>query len=284
MNRQSPIRNRQFSHAFVWLYPVLLAALVPAPSYAQAVAAAAAGTEAAVRAPLRSWIGQEAAIEEYMRTAEIDRIEEVPVGVTRPKRVYFKPGGPVESVAWKQIPPGIHRGFWDSYKADIAAYELDKLLGMGMVPPAVERRVNRELGAAILWLSPTRVWKDVEKDPKPSTLAWDRQVIRMKMFDNLICNNDRNMGNLLVDADWNLYLIDHSRAFITSKELPVKMNRIDRVLWDRILALDEPALQKALGKWIGKREIRAILERRDRMKKEIAAMVASRGESAVLVQ
>ena len=53
----------------------------------------------------------------------------------------------------------------------------------------------------------------------------------MKMFDNFICNKDRNAGNLLVDDDWNLYLIDHSRAFITDKDMAVKMEHVDpRVL------------------------------------------------------
>ena len=63
----------------------------------------------------------------------------------------------------------------------------------------------------------------------------------MKMFDNLIHNPDRNAGNLIVDDDWNLYLIDHSRAFITEKKLPFTMVRIDAELWDKMLALDEPS-------------------------------------------
>jgi len=81
-----------------------------------------------------------------------------------------------------------------------------------------------------------------------------------------------------------MFLIDHSRGFITDKDLPVKLTRVDRVLWDRILALDEPTLRNALGKWLSKREIRAILERRERMKKMIDDMVAARGERLVFVQ
>ena len=57
----------------------------------------------------------------------------------------------------------------------------------------------------------------------------------MKMFDNFICNKDRNAGNLLVDDDWNLYLIDHSRAFINDQDLAVKMEHIDREFWDRMV-------------------------------------------------
>jgi hypothetical protein len=232
---------------------------------------------------LRTWTGRETEIEAYLREADIVRFEAVPIGVTKPMRAYFAPGGPVESAAWKTNPPGTHRGFPDNYKAEIAAYQLDKLIDLRMVPPSVERRVRGDLGALILWLSPTRMWKDVEREPKPNTAAWNDQVIRMKMFDNLICNRDRNVGNLLVDESWNLYLIDHNRAFITSKDLPVRMSRICSELWDRIAALTEPALKKALGGLLTPKEIRAILERRERMARTIAEMKASRGERAVVV-
>jgi hypothetical protein len=103
----------------------------------------------------------------------------------------------------------------------------------------------------------------------------------MKMFDNLINNKDRNLGNLLVDDDWNVYLIDHSRAFIEGKTLPVEMTHVDRALWTRMLSLDEPTLTAVLGKWVDGRCRRALLARRDRMKVVIEAMVKSRGEEAV---
>jgi hypothetical protein len=105
----------------------------------------------------------------------------------------------------------------------------------------------------------------------------------MKMFDNLICNRDRNVGNLLVDASWTFYLIDHNRAFITSRDLPVRMSRICRDLWDRMVALDEPTLRTALGAYLTPKEIHAIIERRDRMARTIAEMKAARGEQAVMV-
>jgi hypothetical protein len=127
------------------------------------------------------------------------------------------------------------------------------------------------------------MWDDVEHEPKPDREAWNDQVIRMKMFDNLICNRDRNVGNLLVDASWTFYLIDHNRAFITSRDLPVRMSRICRELWDRMVALDEPTLRRALDPYLTPKEIRAILERRDRMARTIADMTASRGEKAVMV-
>ena len=230
----------------------------------------------------RIWEGRNAEFEAYIRDAPIDHIDEVPIGVTHPKRAFFKAGGLVESVAWKILPPGRPAGYWESYKSEIAAYELDKLLGMGMVPVAVEKKWNRDTAAAIMWLSPIHSWKEMEPKPKPA--KWVRQVSRMKMFDNFICNKDRNAGNLLVDDDWNLYLIDHSRAFIWDKDMAVKMQSVDREFWDKIQALDEAQLTAALGKWVDKDGIRAMLTRRERMKKEIDKLVTANGEAAVFVK
>jgi hypothetical protein len=227
------------------------------------------------------WEGRHAEFEAFIRTAEFERIEDVPIGVTRPKRAFFKPGGPVASVAWKVLPPGRQKGYWESYKSEIAAYELDKLLGLGMVPVTVEKQWKYDRGAAVLWLSSIRSWKEVSDRPKPP--HWDRQAIRMKMFDNLICNKDRNAGNLLVDDAWNLFLIDHSRAFISDNDLPVSMVRVDRELWDRMLALDEATLTAVIGKWVNGSDLRAILKRRDKMKAAIDRMVKARGEAAVFV-
>jgi hypothetical protein len=248
------------------------------------VAAASSQDHPGRTASLKTWIGEEAEIETYMRNAEIVRIESVPIGVSRPMRAYFPAGGRVESASFKALPPAVHQGHWDSYKAEIAAYELDKLLSLRMVPPSVERRVDGKLGALILWLSPTRMWKDVDKTLQPTDREWRDQVNRMRMFDNLICNRDRNLGNLLIDASWNLYLIDHSRAFITSNDLPARMSRICRDLWSRMAALDEPTLKRALGQWLTGREITGILDRRDRMARTIADMISAQGERAVLVQ
>lgn len=247
--------------------------------------AQAAVTALVLQAPppgsARIWDGRNAEFEEYIRTAPFARIEEVPIGVTKPKRGFFEPGGLAASAAWKVIPPGIHGGYWDSYKSEIAAYELDKLLGMGMVPPVVEKRWNGEVGAAILWLSPAHSWKEMEAKPKPP--KWDRQAVDMKMFDNLIGNKDRNAGNFLLDDEWNLFLIDHSRAFVSSKDLPWALVHVDRALWNRMLALDEQALMGSLGQLLSRGDIRTILARRDRMKAAIDALVKKHGEAAVFL-
>lgn len=243
------------------------------------------GQSAQIAAPVASariWEGRASEFEEYLRNADIDHFDTVPLGVTHPKRAFFKAGGLVSSAAWKVLPPGRPAGYWESYKSEIAAYELDKLLELHMVPVAVEKRWKGETAAAILWLTPIHPWKEMESRPKPG--KWIRQVARMKMFDNFICNKDRNAGNLLVDDDWNLYLIDHSRAFLNDRDLAVKMEHIDREFWNRLLALDEPTLNAAAGKWVEGGTVRAMLARREKMKVAIDKLVAATSEAAVFLR
>jgi hypothetical protein len=248
----------------VSLFAIVLSSSLP---FAQAPDAVSAKT----------WTQDPKAIEDYIKSAKVVSMKDLSVGVTHPKRAELAPGGPVEAIAWKKIPPGRYEGYWESYKAEIAAYELDKLLGLGMVPPTVEKRVEGDLGAAVMWVSPTKSFKELGgvpgqkgvKGPPPAMIGtWTNQITRAKMFDDLIGNTDPNLGNWLVDPAWNVILIDHTRAFNT-KDLYHQLIQVDTDLWDKMKALDEASLTAALGHWLEKREIKGILERRDKMQQVV---------------
>ena len=234
-----------------------------------------------------TWLGQEDAIEQYIIEADVVGVEDIGIGVTKPKVADLPPGGPVERISFKPIRPGRYDGYWESYLSEIAAYELDKLLQLGMTPPTVEKRIGADLGAAVMWASPTRSFRDLGDTPSPPSTKigwWNFQLIRAKMFHNLINNEDPNLGNWLVDPAWNIILIDNSRAFTTGSDLVHEFARVDRELWDRMLALDETALDTTLGRWLTDGEIRGILRRRDVMAETIQKMVDARGEQDVFVQ
>jgi hypothetical protein len=237
----------------------------------------------------KTWIGRHGEFEEFLRTSPpAGPLQKIPVGVTSPMKVTLAKGGPIEAAAWKPIRPGWYpSGFYESYKAEVAAYEIDKLIGLDMVPPTVERRIDGEVGAAVMWVAGVTTFAELGQDvraPREHAARWNWQLVRAMMFDNLIGNLDPNLGNWLKDAAWNLILIDHSRAFTASRELYHRMNQIDVQLWERMKALDEAQLATALSRWLGKSEIRAVLQRRDRMQQAIDKLVKERGESAVFIR
>ena len=208
----------------------------------------------------RRWLDQAEEIEQFMRDAEVVDIEDIGEGVTKPKRAQLEPGGPVRRITFKPIRPGIHNGFYDAFTSEIAAYELDKLLGLALVPPVVERRVGADIGAAVMWLESAKSFKQMggvpTSVPRSQNERWTDQLIRAKMFHCLVGNTDPNQGNWLVYPAWNLALIDHSRAFTTGTRLVHELTRIDRDLWEQFEALDEGVLKDLLSEWIGGAENR----------------------------
>lgn len=259
-------------HRVTFAFAVLCAAIVPAAQSPQNAV---------------TWLDNRAAVEECLRTSRVERAEDMPIGVTKPKRVYFAAAAAVRSAAWKPLAPGRYQGFWESYKSEVAAYELDKLLRLNMVPPTVERTVKGDLGAAVMWVEGVKGWDPAATLTPPDPLEWTRQIARMKMFDQLIANIDRNKGNLLYDAEYHLILIDHSRAFtaITDLKKMAALNRVDAGLWERIQKLTLEDLQASIGKWVhGRGELQAILKRRDGMQRQIDELIEQRGESAVFIR
>ena len=178
-------------------------------------------------------------------------MEDVPIGVTKPQRATLENGS---RFAWKPLRPGYSKGFMESYKAEIAAYKLDRMLDMHMVPPIVERKHGRPDRRGGVWVENTKGWS-VEKPPQGPEPKWSLQLTRMKMFDLLIANIDRNQGNLIYDADWHLFLIDHSRAFINKKDLKglAPLGRVDRKLWEKMQALTHRGSRSRPGQ-VGRRQ------------------------------
>jgi hypothetical protein len=260
-----------FSRRLVWFFACFTATL-----HAQAPATGSADSA-------RTWVGHEARIEAHLKSAEVVRLEDIGTGVTKPRRAYLTPADPVASLVWKVLPPGRPAGYWESYKSEIAAYELDKLLNLRMIPPTVERQIDGEVGAAVMWVDGPRSVKQLG-GKVPSGPAWGTALRKMLLFDNLIGNPDRNAGNIMVGPPGELILIDHSRAFVTGRDLPNKVERVDAELWEAVMALTREDLARVLRPWIDDGAIDAILNRRTRMAAEVDKLVAKKGRALVIVR
>lgn len=176
-----------------------------------------------------------------------------------------------EEKARFQTSHGLEINFRDCYRFNIAAYHLGVMLGLGdIIPPSVERKYQGHSAAWTWWVEDVQM-DEVEKikvgaEP-PDHDKWARQYQIMKIFDQLIYNTDRNQTNILYDKDWKLWMIDHTRAFRTSKSLmdPKGLERCDRQLLAAMKQLNQDDLKRELGKYIRPSEIAGILARRDKL-------------------
>lgn len=246
----------------------------------------AASSTAGAQEGATTWVAERALWEARLAEAETVSMEDVGEGVTEPERVELRSGDVVFRAVFKPIRRGRHNGFWESYEAEVAAYRLDVLIGLDMVPPTIVRRIDGKLGSLQLWVESCATYKSLE-GTVPQTRRFSQQISRMKMFDNLISNADRNAGNFLLDQEWNVILIDHSRAFLErtslfeGSKLPAQY---DRELVSRLESLELAELESAFGDLLKKGQIEAILKRRDRILGHLAELTAERGERAVLFE
>jgi hypothetical protein len=248
-------------------------------------------------------IAMRPAQENFLRTAEIVRFEEIGEGVTKPFKLYLKKDGVELKAAWKN-PSGIQGGFLEGWQYEIAAYRLDKLIGLNMVPVAVEREFQGQTGALVLWAeSKYSLLKLMENGIRIPDAAMDHTE-KMKWltraWDCLIANEDRTQQNLLYTEDWRVIVFDHSRAFrseeefatrlmfgrngikMTSQGAPMLFRRLPRWFVDKIKTLTFETIREAVGTTLTDKEIKAILVRRDLILQEVAQMVKEQGEAAVL--
>jgi len=189
-------------------------------------------------------------------------------------------------VSSKQLDRGVEVQFQDSWRTEVAAYELDKLIGLGMVPATVERTVNGTQGSMQYWVD--SVMDEGERLKKkinpPNRIDWIQQIARIRLWDNLIYNTDRNLGNLLITSDWKIRLIDHSRTIRPFDQLktPKDLTTFSRELLAKLEELNEPMLKDHLGKYLSSYQIQGLLKRRDAILALSKKLVAENGAGAVL--
>ena len=220
-------------------------------------------------------VAQREAQEEFLLSGEIveSKQMEQSEGVTRPWILQLRGDGMDSKAVWKNV-VGRKGGFWECWKCEMAAYRMDKYLGLNSVPPAVERDFQGQAGALVLWVDS---WIDGRKKqadkiavPGPSISHWNQMTAIQRFFDNLIGNEDRHLGNILITEDWRLILIDHTRAFRSTKKSMKKleygedkpMKRLPRSFVEKVKALDEPTLREVVGDSLTDDEVAAVLARR----------------------
>jgi len=247
-------------------------------------------------------VAERAKWEEFLLTAEIvgyDQPLNPRDAVTEPWRLTLKKDGVTMYVWWKNV-EGRPKGYLDSWKWEIAAYLLDKQLGLNMIPPIVVKRFREDKGCCSLDYGNTITLRQkIEQDLKPSSGAQmaslNRATYLQRAFDNLIANADRNQGDVLYTNDWRMLLIDHSRAFYTSKKYtnkllfdenskptPKPMRSLPRSFVEKLKSLNFETIKETVGEYLTDKEIEAVLIRRDLIMDNLDKRIGKLGEAAVL--
>jgi len=234
---------------------------------------------------------------EFLRTAEIESTTAIGLGITNPQRVVLHKDGVRmraalreydETFEQQRIDGVFYARLRDSYVFDLAAYQLSRVIGLDHIPPVTLRRIGDRQVTLQVWLEDGLMEADRIADgiTLPSVAYWRQQTQDMRVFDSLIGNVDRNPGNILMDGDWNFWLIDHSRAFMRNDETYYleRVAMCSRWLYERLKTLQSDELMPVMSPPLTASEVDWVLQRRDKVVAHIDALIAERGPGAVLFE
>jgi hypothetical protein len=235
-------------------------------------------------------------IKQFLLTAKVVNSREAKKGITRTLRLTLSDGAVTHDASFQPIDEhkpevklstGTELNFVDSYKYNIAAYALAELLGLDdMLPVYVERKWDGKTGSLSWWL-PVKMdeaERYKQKLTAPDADAWNNQMYKIRVFDQLVYDSDPNLTNVLIGENWKIWRIDFSRAFRQNKELkePKDLVRCDRQLLEKLKALDANVLTEKTSHYLTKGEVKALMARRDKIVAQFQKMIAEKGENAVL--
>jgi len=236
-------------------------------------------------------------IKEFLLTAKIVGAKESKKGTTHPVRLTLSDGKITHDASFQRTDEHKHNvqmasgrtelNFVDSYKYNIAAYALAEMLGVeDMLPVYVERKYNGDPGSLSWWL-PVKMDGEErmrQKANAPDSDAWNNQMYRIRVFDQLVYDTDVNLTNVLIGEDWKVWRIDFTRAFRLNKDLkdPGDLLRCDRQLLEKLRTLDGDQLAEKTKHYLTKDEVKAVMARRDKIVARFQQLVGEKGEAAVL--
>jgi hypothetical protein len=159
--------------------------------------------------------------------------------------------------------------FKDTWKFNVAAYRLAKLLHLTyMVPVSVAREVDGKPASVSWWVDGVamdekqRMQRGIQP---PDIAAWNAQMDTIRIFDQLIYNMDRSQENLLITGDWKVWMIDHTRAFRKWPTLrrPTAVTHCNPDLLHWLKALRREDVARDMGDLLTPEEIEGMMARRD---------------------
>jgi hypothetical protein len=153
---------------------------------------------------------------------------------------------------------------------ELAAYRLDRLLELDMVPATVKRSLGRREGT--LQFLPPKLVTEVQRSESgrggSANCPLPAQWSAMYVFDSLVYNEGRVGERMTYSADdWQLILVGHDRAFGPGKNRPPHLANVDLEIgmgWkNALIALTDDVIEREFADVLDKRRRSALAARRD---------------------
>lgn len=200
------------------------------------------------------------ALREFLLTADVSAVTELDA---RWQRVTLRSGDTELDAVFTPKPSR-------NVQPDLAAWRLDQLLGLNMLPVSVAREIDGDEGT-LQYLPAGTITEEQRSAEGLGGGAWcplADQFGAMYIFDSLIGNTGRTLDRLLYSTEnFQLVLLGHDVSFSTSGEKPDHLSALELPLtnlWiERLRSLNEDNVSEALGDVLDRRRLRALLARRD---------------------
>lgn len=227
-------------------------------------------------------------IEVYLKTAPIVSIKkDATTGRTMPWKVTMDDGKTKLQGMFKRVHAPWPNPMVDSYKYELAAYELSKLLDLDIIPPTVEREIEGFKGSLQYFLPDCMSEADRERQrlQPPDLKAFLDRLDEIKVFEALVKDPCLDKDDTLIRKEtWKVYRVDFAEAFAPSQGLGADcpINRCSRHLFEHLQKIARQIIEARLKPYLSDKDINALNERKRKIVARLDGLIAREGEKAVL--
>ena len=175
----------------------------------------------------------------------------------------------------------------DSYKYELAAYALDKLLDFQKIPPIIEREIEDTWGSLQIRIEDCFGLDELQRKdiPPRDSQAFANALDEINVFENLVYNKRKELDDILIQKEsWKIFRVDFSEAFSPTPDLipEQKITRCSKTLFQNLQELSDEVIKDRLAIYLNDEEMSALLSRKALIIKTIKKRIEEKGEEAVL--
>jgi len=225
-----------------------------------------------------------------LRTAPIITIaKQEASGRTNAWIVYLGGGEEANRAIFKYVNRPRPKMLPSSYRYELAAYELNKLLGLELIPATVERTIEGRPGSLQCYCRDviTEASRRRKNLAPENTSGFQDAFSELGLFENLTNNPREDASDILINTtDWKVWRVDFSEAFAPDPVLLPEspFSRCARKLYQKLRETTDAEFSGRLGLYLGEEEVRSLLVRKRLILDRLESLIRDKGEASVLFE